>query len=455
MPLSIHPEEPEWLLFTGRLCLEGIPCLTTTFYTKNAGAEWHELLPNVKSCRWARTRDFNLVARTGIFCSVGSMVAYSEDFFNSKEFVMANVKDLTVSGEYLVAAITEPSGSISLSVSLDAIHMGKALFPGNIDSVQQGLTVLPGHRGALFVDISLSLGAGKGFGSLFKSNLNGTRFSLVQDNTNRNDRGFVDYEPIQGITGLSMMNVVTNPSGVLRGTEDKKLRSVISYDDGQTTSRLKPPDVDSRGQKFNCNSGEPTCALHLHSYTERCDPQNVLDSVSAPGLFMGVGNVGEFLLPYNEGNVYVTRDAGQTWHEAVKGAHQYEFGDHGGLLVLVNDEAPTTEIKYSLDEGQTFNTLRLIPPGDKLENSPVRFEKITTRPDSTSQKFLLFGKRENDQAMVAHFIDFGSLRQRKCFFDVNDIDKSDYEPWNLRSGQCLFGKQVRRIGDLSLARNYT
>ena len=40
-------------------------------------------------------------------------------------------------------------------------------------------------------------------------------------------------------------------------------------------------------------------------------------------------------------------------------ASKYEFGDSGGILVLVNDEDGMDEIKYSLDEGGTFKSYNL------------------------------------------------------------------------------------------------
>jgi hypothetical protein len=59
---------------------------------------------------------------------------------------------------------------------------------------------------------------------------------------------------------------------------------------------------------------------------------------------MGVGNVGDRLTPYLEGDTFLTRDAGLTWIEVKKGAYMYEFGNQGGILVLVDDEQPTDHI---------------------------------------------------------------------------------------------------------------
>ena len=59
---------------------------------------------------------------------------------------------------------------------------------------------------------------------------------------------------------------------------------------------------------------------------------------------MGVGNVGAYLTPYLEGDTFLTRDAGLTWIEVKKGAYMYEFGNQGGILVLVDDEHLTDHV---------------------------------------------------------------------------------------------------------------
>jgi len=86
------------------------------------------------------------------------------------------------------------------------------------------------------------------------------------------------------------------------------------------------------------------CSLHLHSYTERRNPRDSFSSPSAIGLMMGVGNVGEYLPPYLEGDTFLTRDAGVTWIEVMKGAYMYEFGNQGSIIVLVDDEQSTDHI---------------------------------------------------------------------------------------------------------------
>jgi hypothetical protein len=69
---------------------------------------------------------------------------------------------------------------------------------------------------------------------------------------------------------------------------------------------------------------------------------------------MGVGSVGEALLPYEECDTFMSTDAGVTWNMIRKDAHKYEFGDQGSILVVINDEDKTDTIRYSLDLGKTW-----------------------------------------------------------------------------------------------------
>jgi len=90
-------------------------------------------------------------------------------------------------------------------------------------------------------------------GTLFSSNSNGTYFTKNAEHANRNVRGIMDFEKVQNIQGIFLINVVDNWQEVEnRPSAHKKLKSHITFDDGRTFEDLK-----SDGDK-----------LHLHSVTE-------------------------------------------------------------------------------------------------------------------------------------------------------------------------------------------
>ena len=54
--------------------------------------------------------------------------------------------------------------------------------------------------------------------------------------TNRNEYGIVDYETLVGLEGVGIANVVANREEVVGWNEEKKLKTVITYDDGTSSS---------------------------------------------------------------------------------------------------------------------------------------------------------------------------------------------------------------------------
>ena len=69
---------------------------------------------------------------------------------------------------------------------------------------------------------------------------------------------------------------------------------------------------------------------------------------------MGVGSVGNRLQMYEECDTFLSTDAGRSWKRVAQDAHKYEFGDQGGILVIVNDEQMTDHVKFSRDFGKTW-----------------------------------------------------------------------------------------------------
>ena len=55
-----------------------------------------------------------------------------------------------------------------------------------------------------------------------------------------------------------------------------------------------------------------------------------MSSSSAIGVIIASGNMGKTLAIKN--NVFVSADAGLSWHQILKGSHYFNMGDHGGEL---------------------------------------------------------------------------------------------------------------------------
>ena len=76
---------------------------------------------------------------------------------------------------------------------------------------------------------------------------------------------------------------------------------------------------------------------------------------------IAVGNVGKELerLKTDRMNTYLSRDGGLAWAEVKKGPYVYEFGDHGGLVVMAKNMEATTTILYSFNEGKSWHELEI------------------------------------------------------------------------------------------------
>lgn len=181
------------------------------------------------------------------------------------------------------------------------------------------------------------------------------------------------------------------------------------------------------------------CALHIHGYTERYDARATYSTPSVPGLLMAVGNVGTKLAPYTDSDTFLSRDAGFTWEEVHKDAHLWEFGDSGSVLVMVNDEAATDEVMYSLDEGKSWRSYR-------FTDEKMRVLEIVTVPEDTSRRFILMGNYPRmPYSSVAVHLDFSALTRRQCVLDTEDENHDDFELWSPseeREELCLFGRQA-------------
>jgi hypothetical protein len=170
----------------------------------------------------------------------------SEDYFKTEKIVDfglgkqgRGVVALGVVSKFLVAALKDlsPAGEstteMMLYVSVDGETWSKAHFPHASSSKlhENAYTVVESSTHSLAVDVLLH--SSSAVGTLFVSNSNGTFFVQSLQNTNRNSQGYVDFENIVGVEGVGIANVVDNAEDVDGRGAPKKIKSVITYDDGK------------------------------------------------------------------------------------------------------------------------------------------------------------------------------------------------------------------------------
>ncbi|KAH9852157.1 Oligoxyloglucan reducing end-specific cellobiohydrolase [Lenzites betulinus] len=463
-PLSFHadPSKSDYILYQGTICTGTgwrTDCRDETYYTTDGFVEDSRLLlADVSRCQFAHSsKDFKHEAHTDLVYCVAfdgsgnggsghtlasSRLFSSTDFFSTEKKVedlgigknARGIVAFAIVSKFAVVALKDlaegAAGDMLLYVSEDTKTWAQGHFPHSTSARlrENAYTIVESTTHSLAVDV-LSHDHSS-VGTLFVSNSNGTFFVESLQDTNRNDMGYVDFENIYGVEGVGLANIVANAKDVDYRRAFKQLQTRITFDDGRTWSRLKPPAVDLNRDKIHCNPDNVDCSLHLHSVTLPHNFGRVFSS-PAPGFVMGVGSIGEHLLPYEECDTFLSSDGGITWRMVRQDAHKYEFGDQGSILVTVNDEEGADSIDYSTDFGETWKTYKF--------NARVRARILTTVGDSTSQKFLLVGQvakrdQKDNRPFAVVFLDFAPLGRRKC-------EDSDFEPWLARSSthECLMG----------------
>ncbi|KAL3231478.1 hypothetical protein RNJ44_00513 [Nakaseomyces bracarensis] len=457
LPLNFHAKDPNtFIYYGGKNCdsLFSRDCHVVSYITRDGGNSFSELLPNAIHCEFVGS---SLKASGNddlVFCQVRdkssenqmqrSLVS-STDFFSSPpKTVFKTILGYITTGEYVIVAVPdEKRRELDAFITMDGDEFAEALLPYDMDfSTQEAFTVLGSNTGAVFMHFTTSKSKDFSYGNLLKSNTNGTSYVKLHSNVNRNQDGYVDFEKVQGLEGIILSNIVQN-ADKRDANDEKVLKTKITFNDGADWSYLSPPRYDSEGKKYQCNSKSlERCSLNLHGYTERKDYRDTYSSGSAIGMLIGIGNVGESLTSREEASTFLTIDGGKTWKEVKKGSYQWEFGDHGGVLVLAPEGQKTNTVSYSTDFGETWTDYI-------FSDEEVFITDIVTVPKDSALRFLLVtesnvGRNSNSATFT---LDFSALFDRQCVLDHNNekFDDFDYFTVGNSENDCLFGHQAKYL----------
>ncbi|CCC68641.1 hypothetical protein NCAS_0B05570 [Naumovozyma castellii] len=453
-PLDFHAkDEKTFIYYGGKNCdsILSADCHPVAYITKDGGQTFKELLDSTIHCEFCGSQYKHPYDQNMIICQVketGStkrtLVSSTDYFKNDKKVIFDNILGYMSDGEFSIVAVIHDEKELRTYVSADGDEFAEAKLPQDLENIKQkAFTVIPAHSPSVFLHYTTNSGRGVSFGRLLKSNSNGTSFVTLEPGVNRNDAGLVDFEKIQGLEGIMVINVVDNLEQVRSKNEAKKLKTKVTFNDGADWDFLKPPTKDSNGKKYSCSSKNLNkCSLNLHGYTERSDFRDTYSSGSALGYMVGIGNVGEYLQSYDEASTFLTTDGGLTWSEIKKGAYQYEYGDHGGIIVLVADKTATDTLSYSLDAGKTWTDY-------KFADEKIIVDDLITVPKDSAMRFLLIGQSSSIRgANTKTFtIDFSGSFKRQCILDVDNEDSDDFDYFSLNpsKSECLFGHQKQYL----------
>ncbi|KAI0017408.1 vacuolar protein sorting [Xylariomycetidae sp. FL0641] len=450
-PLSFHPNRPDWLIWHGQKCQDG-KCYLQAELSIDRGDNWQTLKRHVERCEFTGSSAYSFRNETQIVCSAREregnevdnnplQLLVMDQFQDSLTVALENVKSFATMSEFIVVATeNQTAGSLQALASINGRDYAPAHFPYNFQvSHQNAYTVLDSSTHAVNLFVAVETEMHQRYGSILKSNSNGTSYVLSAEGVNCDDGYYVDYEKMLGLEGVALINTVEKRNSK---TGEKRLQTRISHNDGAEWTYLPPPKKSSDGKKYSCesNSGTEACALHLHGYTERVDHKKTYSSEGAVGLMFGIGNVGSYLSDATEADTFMTDDAGLSWKEVKKGRWTWSFGDRGSVIVLGELYTKTRTVSYSLDRGQTWDE-------KEISDSDILIDDISTLRSGASRSFIVWG-RQGDRVFTAG-VDFSGLMARPCELVEDDAEKSDYELWSpkhpLQPNGCLFGHKKQYL----------
>ncbi|XP_059532749.1 sortilin-related receptor [Myotis daubentonii] len=375
-----------------------------------------------------------------------STVFRSTDFFQSREnqeVILEAVRDFQLRDKYMFATKvvhlpgSQQLPSVQLWVSFGRKPMRAAQFVTRHPINEY--YVADASEDQVFVCVSHS----DNRTDLYISEAEGLRFSLSLENVLYYSPAgagsdtlvryfasepFADFHRVEGLQGVFIATLVNG------SMKEENMRSVITFDKGGTWEFLQAPAVTGYGEKIDCELSQG-CSLHLAQRLSQLlslqlRRMPILSKESAPGLIVATGSVGKNLA--SKMSVYVSSSAGARWREALPGPHYYTWGDHGGILVAIAQGMETNELKYSTNEGETWQT-------SVFYRKPVFVYGLLTEPGEKSTVFTIFGSdTENVHSWLILQVNATDALGVPC-------TENDYKLWSPsdeRGSQCLLGHRT-------------
>lgn len=451
-----HAGNPAYLLAVFEEKIRGNPkcqpdCVDyVAYYSLDSGDSWKRLLNRAVDCLWAHQSEKlgSQVANDGIYCFACDGLAEDEDMraidpqktpifmfmtpdFMANRFDMfQNVVGIAVLNQflYILQAPTpndesQPSEGV-VWVTSNGRRFAQLQFAPPLNAPPSGFTLLDAETGNVFLDIDQSASVPPS-GTLYVSNANGTRFTMVADDTERDTTGRVSFTRFAGLDGHLLLNKI---SQVDSGTS-VSLRSV---DDGLSWSTIT--NVEG-AESDDCTEN---CALHFQLFES---PASTADAFfgweyrQVPGMSLVRGVYGRSYSGAVPQQFFISNDGGTNFKAAANSSYtQMAVGSMGSLLVATDGSSAL--VSYSKSGGKSWSSLSV----DKISNATLA-GPVSGREDI----FFLLGNgaanNSNASYPVVAVLNFKKLEK----FPL--CSEEDIETWSPTSTdgseQCFFGSDLK------------
>jgi hypothetical protein len=406
----VHPTKADWML--GFLAKDPTAEVFTVVVSQDYGRTWRTLWTDVRQAEWGIVPDLEKKKETVYYVRKEESATgqanrlYKADLGGSSKRLADHVTGFTRRDTLLMISQRDGDGDRILVYKAESACDVDPTLPrclahiGDNHPPFHAYRILASTADAVFLRLDVS-------GDVYVSGPNATHYTRSLANVPCLSV-HCDFHQVSGVDGVYIANSRA-ASGIV---------TMISLTNGASWQTVTPPVYDSARSKISCGG---KCALHLHGVSTNMMAR-LYSSPSATGVVMASGNVGQTLdVSLQNVNTYISRDAGVTWKEVAKGAHAFDIGDHGALIVMADNSKPTTKIQYSWNEGGDFKDFPFAEKGVEVVN-------VFTQETGYSQIFFVYGVQDG-HGVIAQ-LDFESFHKRACA-GIADAGKpdSDYELW--------------------------
>ncbi|XP_053408510.1 sortilin-related receptor-like isoform X2 [Mercenaria mercenaria] len=382
------------------------------YLSKNFGESWQGIKSNVRTFYW----DDGKYAKNGTnstciyilrltTADLGTVIRSCDFFENDEVELLTFVHDFEIQGPYMFATrklrLLGGTGTAhQIYVSYYRGRFYNSQFPHDLTHLDY--YVADASEDQIFMCVNHD----ELTTHLYISNVNGTKFSQSLENilyfnpngSNRNswlrfymDKPFADLHKVAGMRGVYIATQLINKT-----LSSDHQRSLISYDKGGEWQLIVAPERDFYNNPTNC-SVETNCSLHVSQKFHRLYASSratpILSKASAPGLILATGNYGSKITVGESAGVFLSGDAGFTWHQVLDGVHYFALADHGGIILAVKQYEPTNQIVYSTDEGETWHVYN-------FTRNAIRIHGVLTEPGEKTTVFFLFGSNLDHHSWI-------------------------------------------------------